>query len=477
MVSPHRVFAALVVLAASACTFDPAPYVPDKDAGSGTRDGGVAQLRDGGTSNADGGTDDASVTDAGIIDGGNGPRDGGDPLRDGGGVPRDGGMAPRDGGMNPRDGGMLPRDGGAPRDGGPRFPFLSNLSEPTPAAGGSFFVAAGAECEIDTTNLTMTDCPANIPITSITVGAWAFAVVSVADATIRGDVVARGNRPLIILSDGEITVHLSGSIDVRGEDLVGGPGSGRTCVATNGPDGTRTGSGGGGGGHATAGGMGGAPQVETSATTPGGQTRASSREPLAGGCYGGDGLPGVNGGGRGGGGGGAVQLTSGLRIRVFGNISATGGGGEGGLSLADDGVNPPFPQGGGGGGAGGTVVLEAPMITISTGSSVDTRGGGGGQGGRPPNSAADGNDGEDGDTRLVSAANGGDDPGAGGFGGDGALGPGFDAEDGATENTGGSAGGGGGGGAGRLYLRANGCAVDVLAGLFVERIGTGPGCN
>lgn len=199
------------------------------------------------------------------------------------------------------------------------------------------------------------------------------AVFRVKSLQITGPVSLAGNRPIVIISDGAITINAV--IDGRGDPICGsagqnaGPGGrdgGAPRTTAQGPGGgegtTSSASGGGGGGHGAAGGNGGSganggPMFGTAAITM-----------LQGGGGGGGGGSGNN-SGTGGGGGAAIQLVSntGITISASGGINAGGCGGDEGTGGND---------GGGGGGAGGMILLEAP--TISIGGALAVNGGGGG---------------------------------------------------------------------------------------------------
>jgi len=288
----------------------------------------------------------------------------------------------------------------------------------------------------------------------------------------------RGARALALLVCEEL--ELEGNLDASGEGAQAGAGgytggagsywSEEAYVAAQDGDGYAAGPGihgllqgsapnlqsaGGGGAFGAAGGKGGDGTAPGETTRPGGAGGApcgpASLSPLLGGSGGGGGGA-FNWGGAGGGGGGAVQLVSGLRIRVGGNAVVSAGGGGGGNSSANN------WGAGGGGGAGGGVLLEAPAIEVA---GVLAANGGGGAGGRtdyapwglycPAGTPTPGEDGPaegdsaEGGLNCSGAAN--RPAGAGGRGG--ALeGP---AQAGAGGGSG-RAGGGGGGGAGRIRL-------------------------
>ena len=219
---------------------------------------------------------------------------------------------------------------------------------------------------------------------------------------------ARGQRPLLILSAGD--VEIAGTIDVSAgcdvgapPQICGGPGGGRGADVLNEATGCgiggnggavppKYGGGGGGGASGQAGASGGAAQDAPGGS--GGTACDASLVPLRGGAGGGrSGFPSGNGGG--GGGGGAVQITSHTAIRLVSpaTIDAGGSGGEQGGSGS-----------GGGGGGGGGILLEAPVLSVD-GAVLAANGGGGGGKTTP---GADG-------PRGVEQAQGGD--GGGGLGG------------------------------------------------------------
>jgi hypothetical protein len=175
---------------------------------------------------------------------------------------------------------------------------------------------------------------------------------------VNGTITLTGNRPIVLIADGAITIN--GIIDARGPcangaGRNGGPGgtSGGADTAAAAPPGNGTGGsgnaeGGGGGGHAANGGTG------NSGNAGGGVYGDAAIGTLTGGGGGGGGQT-----SQGGGGGGAIQLISNTSITIVatGGINAGGCGGGGG----DGGSN----DAGGGGGAGGTIVREAPTACSS----------------------------------------------------------------------------------------------------------------
>ncbi len=455
-------WATLGLAFATACSFSPATPFDSTftdDAGhpmtmredGGFRDGGVRNPDDGGETDA-GDPRDGGVTDLGV------DRDGG--FRDGGF--RDGGE--RDSG--PRDGG--PIDSGV-RDGGPApLPRLSNIASPPPAPMGRFDLAMGATCTVDTgTPALGSGCPA-MALSVEPVAGWSAAVISVVGGTIAGTVTVTGTRPLIIVSDSDFRIRDTATIDLSATGMTSGPGAGRDCNATHGPDGLSTGCGGGGGGHGTVGGEGGASTPAPNDETPGGATLGpSTSSRLQGGCRGGDGNP----SGVGGGGGGALQISARGTLLVEGNIGVAGGGGAGGVFAT-------VPAGGAGGGAGGTVVFEADVVQVTMDATINAQGGGGGQGATPPSAAGNGEAGQDGRDFLDTAPPGGLVVTGGAPGGNGGRQPIVSPPtDGDDAFSGGEAGGGGGGAYGRFdaYGETR-CAISVTRVLANRSVSGGVGC-
>lgn len=286
--------------------------------------------------------------------------------------------------------------------------------------------------------------------------------------SIAGNLRVSGTAPLVLLSNGAITI--TGHLDVSGDGGVAGPGprtSGTAC------DGGNTGPvspspGGGGAGRANAGGTGGG-----TGTTAGGAFGFAFNDadlvPLQGGCSGGyasetsGGMAFASGGG---GGGGSVQIVSRVQVSVegTGKIDASGGGGLSGAPATGR-------LGGGGGGSGGGILIEAPQI-ILTGSGVilSTLGGGGAAAGNG-SAAFNGKDGEDldGDAGGGAALGGVNSPYAsGGNGGTGTLGP----TAGATGSS--AEGGGGGGAAGWVrFNNASGTLTPQSGALIRSQYGAG----
>ncbi len=269
----------------------------------------------------------------------------------------------------------------------------------------------------------------------------------VAESITVQNVTVTGNRPLVLVATGEIT--LTGQLDAASHvappsegpgaldpgtcgtfgtipnGIPAGGGAGASFASGGGPGG----AGGSAGNNATAGGTGYSPFL----ATPPGALRA--------GCRGQTGGTGQGSGGTGGFGGGAVYLVSGTRLTLGAAaiINASGAGA----------AQPGKTGGGGGGGSGGMVLLHAPDVTIAPGAIVVANGGGGSTGG-DDNGAGTGTRGNDPDPANPTSAA----PtvtGAGGSGGGGFA-------EGSTATSGGpglSGEGGGGGGGGGGYIQSN----------------------
>ena len=270
---------------------------------------------------------------------------------------------------------------------------------------------------------------------------------------IRGAVIARGARPLVLAAIESFAVTSTGSVSVASHRRIpngagatfmpcpGGLAGSNTTVVTSG------GAGGAGGSFQTLGGQGGAGNGNTSNAQP-------IAEPVPGfvrgGCPGGDGGKArvASAGGRGAG-GGALYIMAGTTIEIAGVLDASGEGGGfgGGGSASQSGGG-----GGGGGGSGGMLALDAPQIVLASTAKLLANGGGGGGGG---SSTQPGKDGFEADwtSPFPFVASGGD-GGAMGVGGPGGRGAAHDtpAAAGAPySGAGGDAGGGGGGGAGYIF--------------------------
>ncbi len=298
------------------------------------------------------------------------------------------------------------------------------------------------------------------------VGSRPAVIVSLADMTIDGFIIATGNGPSHGSggnSDGTCLEGLGADGIMEDDDTDGGGGGGGFAFA-----------GGGGGGlllSAAPGGAGGGTTGKAYNAAGGTENGSGLLAPLRGGCPGGVG--GGNRGGVGGGAGGAIQLVAAgtITLSVEAVINVAGGGGRGGGTTNT--VDLIDGAGGGGGGSGGGALLEAGLgIVVSAegqepfdAKAVITAAGGGGGGGACKENVG-----------TVTAGNGGSmGPGAGGLAGvdvgsagvGGAGGGDVEARlpgevGGAGEMTcaGRYGGGGGGGSAGRIFLRSPSVTVD-----------------
>jgi hypothetical protein len=291
------------------------------------------------------------------------------------------------------------------------------------------------------------------------------------DVTVAADVTVtiRGDRPLIIVADGLISIQ--GTIVVDPPTIFDA-----SCGANSAGDTqTNTSSGGGGGGFGAAGGTAGS--SSGGGPTPGsGVGGTDALKPLRGGCPGGDsgdsrgsGGTALNVAGVGGGrGGGALELSSASMIVVSGSIIANGRGGQGGGAkdqpCANGGANN-CTSGGGGGGSGGAILLEAPSVDVQVAANICAVGGGGGAGGFGDNTPTRaGLPGQDGGGCSGGPGGMGFNTKPGGQGGDVAPGIGGNGTDGGS---GFSSGGGGGGGVGRIRVHSD--MPPTLSGNIVPR--------
>lgn len=291
-------------------------------------------------------------------------------------------------------------------------------------------------------------------------------VLSFGDIEFRGNVRVFGDRPLLIVSTGTITI--SGSFRADADGVAPGCGGGPGGETGSGAGGSRPGmagafnnytdGGGGGGGCRFEGGAGGiAGGLEGSSTSgaaPGGGTFGGGYPgtPLRGGSGGGLGGGGQS-AGSGGGGGGAVQFTArfGIELTPTGAIDIGGGGGAGGLdgNFDDDNIGA-----GGGGGSGGIVLLEsAGNMQLFGGFYAPGGGGGGAAGCRARGNAGDGRQNSPGDVggglNGPPCGNGNFYGAIGGVGGVVGVGTA-----GGENRRWGANGGGGGGGSGLLLVRS-----------------------
>ena len=309
--------------------------------------------------------------------------------------------------------------------------------------------ALGSVTEIDTLNLTLriNGGSAQLPPggTSLLLDATSgLAVLSVGAFTIEKNLNVIGNRGLVVVASGGITI--SALVTVNGRLALGGPGAfvgGNGAGGAGGQNCTNRESGGGGAGHLSDGAVGGSAQ-QLPFDCPAGGAAGKAYGPLLSDFLGGS--IGGTGGRRtddcstsvGGAGGGAIQFSSSVSVTVTetGAINAGGGGGAAGC-------DQPRKTAGGGGGSGGTIFLEAPMITIL--GKLASNGGGGGSGG---GDSGGGLSGQDGQLSTTPAAGGMTNGGGSGPGGTGGAAVSIPQQPGAARNA-----GGGGGAAGYIYLR------------------------
>jgi len=267
-------------------------------------------------------------------------------------------------------------------------------------------------------------------------------VVQAKDIELINVLTVVGNRPLVLIATGQISIANGATLVAAADHVRPGPGGalpamGQGAGGNGSSNGAGQDSGGSGGSFGTLGGASGAGFA-------GGGAIALSRLPSI--TYGGPQLgvlEGGSGGGHpspicngtawlGGGGGGAVQLTA-PTIMLAGTINAGGGGAALVGSCNGNGLS------GGGGGSGGAIYLQTSSLAGS--GTVAANGGGGG--GTATGGGLAGLAGEDGRGDATAAEGG---LGQYGDGGDGATtGPGMRGEDGDN-------GGGGGGGGGRIYF-------------------------
>jgi hypothetical protein len=269
-------------------------------------------------------------------------------------------------------------------------------------------------------------------------------VIMVSSLRMEDNINAKGSRPLVIASWGDIEVN--GSLQVEGSNSEPGAGANPAdCGDSAGQAGLDDLGGASGGGGGAFGGPGGAGGTGDSDTSAGGAPGiVSTGTGLRGGCPGG---VGGNTGGPGGSGGGAVALIAISNILITGDIEAVGRGGEGGKNDR---------SGGSGGGSGGMILLTSDQIEIQASARLSANGGSGGGG------AAEIDDGESGRKgRLdLDAAQGG--TGAT-FAGAGGLGSSFADPAGGAGLGDFAGGGGGGGGAGIIDFVSEGLTIDSAA--------------
>ncbi|MAT24008.1 MAG: hypothetical protein CMN29_03420 [Sandaracinus sp.] len=314
-----------------------------------------------------------------------------------------------------------------------------------------------------------TDDCGDIPYDSLVVaqgdGELELCVVRFGDVTFEGELRTSGDRGLVVLASGDLTVASGADIDVASRGRTGGPGGGDGARENgsgvgglhpggNGDHvGTVSDGGGGGGGFCGAGGAGGEGGSASGGSAGGSEAGGYLLVPLRGGSGGGVGGTGES-AGRGGGGGGALQLSARGVLTIDGQIDAGGDGGNGG----EDGTFSDTNIGaGGGGGSGGGVLLESAVEVRFGGSDEIFASGGGGGGSASCRERGFGENGDDGNTlpvplggeqgrACIGGAEFGSDGGDGGVDGD--------AEGGGSDDTDGANGGGAGGGAGCVVLSA-----------------------
>lgn len=271
-----------------------------------------------------------------------------------------------DGGVTDPDSSVL-TDAGADVREGPVVPSNLDAALLAPDAGDLIGPAT-----IDTFALTINGGlpPAGVSFVHSKVGAVEVAVLSVGAFVVDKFLDVSGDRGLVILASGDVSIREQLRVDAQDTSITGpggfGPGLGPLSGGAGGP-GANTGgndnSGGGGGGHGTRGGNGG-----TANSVVGGDGGSSYAIPMVGGSGGGRGDP-VSCSTRGGAGGGALHVFSktAIVIDTLGIVHAGGGGGDGALCTFGS---------AGGGGAGGFILLEAPSLTVH--GVVAANGGGGG---------------------------------------------------------------------------------------------------
>jgi hypothetical protein len=218
------------------------------------------------------------------------------------------------------------------------------------------------------------------------IAVFAFSNIQIGDGF---TLTATGNRPLALLSYGDVTISGTGLIGVSGMGSIGGPGGGAGGaiggLPGSGPGGGGPGTGGlgipaaGGGGFGGAGGAGGAGGlVGGGAGGAGGLAYGDLSLVLQGGSGGGSGstnpfFPGLTGGG----GGGAVEIGALGAIFIDGlGIRADGGNGTG---VSGGGFTSGI--GNSGAGSGGAILLHAQLVTLTA--ALSAHGGAGGSGNRP----------------------------------------------------------------------------------------------
>jgi hypothetical protein len=248
--------------------------------------------------------------------------------------------------------------------------------------------AASTSCALGTPQLTN-------DVAQLSAGASNVLVVRLRGLTLTNGHILRlvGNKPIVLLVEGDVLVDTGGRVDAGAKGATPGPGgSPASCVDRNtgrgGPYNSSSGWGGGGGAFGSAGGQGGYD------TLNGGLAVGDpSLVPLRGGCQGG-----IGGGSTGGGGGGAFQISATGTITI----------GDGGVLAATGGGAPASTSGGNGGGAGGGILLVSPTAAVfGTSGAARAHGGSGGEGCGGCGTAQDaGGDGHIGDDNVATDASG-----------------------------------------------------------------------
>jgi hypothetical protein len=228
-------------------------------------------------------------------------------------------------------------------------------------------------------------------VTQTNAGGPPVMVVRLTGLTITNGHIIRlvGDKPIVFLVAGNVTVDSGGQIDASATGTTPGPGGSDAAVCgmstgVSGEPNTRGSAGGGGGGFGTAGGTGGGGMMTPDGGTAGVAGGAANLQPLTGGCSGGSGasIGDAGTGGSGGAGGGAFEISASGTI-IIGTasntaiLSAAGGGsaapGTGGMQ---NNVGY-YDNASGGGGSGGGILLVSPVLaTFGTGGIVRVHGGG-----------------------------------------------------------------------------------------------------
>jgi len=176
----------------------------------------------------------------------------------------------------------------------------------------------------------------------------------------------RGDKPIIFLVAGDVTIDSGGTIDASAVGATPGPGGsiGAECPTGTGASASSSGWGGGGGGFGTPGGQG-CYNIVNGGMVDGSDALA----PLRGGCSGGT----NSAGGQGGAGGGAIEISASGAIAIGATATA--------VVVASGGGGPASSSGGVGGGSGGAILLVASaMPTFGSGGAARVNGGAGSSG-------------------------------------------------------------------------------------------------